>query len=547
VFDLCRVFVGVWRAWASTAQCVCALLMGVCAEGVQATLCSRCPTSLMAADDADVGVVTDRACAVFSQDLPAATSHGSAADTRAGTIGGRGSLQDVEHVPYGPPDKSASPSDTWGSVVKCMPCRQAARLHLPVIAEEDAEAMRSVDAEAVRSEDAEAVRSVDGAREADGEGLAAEGDDEYRRSLAAGGSAGSGGGARRRSYGVLRWNASSAYPDGAKYTGEILDGAPDGRGALVSKYGLYVGEFVRGKREGKGEFTSVSGDSYSGDWGDFGAFFPGTGTNWGGVLNGMGIAKYRSNARVALRALATGLLTPAQVGSAGGTYEGEWMDGEWHGMGAFSAANGDVFLGEFFRGKLDGRGMLHLHDGGFYKGGWRMGRKEGNGTFYYANGDLYEGGWLDDLRHGWGVMWYWEGSMYQGYWEMGLKEGWGRETIERTGLVFEGRFRGNVRHGHGVVHYGNGDAYHGNFVDGMRHGDGVMHYADALFKDVGYQIKAGFMFDEPRFSSRMTQVDLATAIIMPLDGDADPDDNLQYWGQINTNYLVGDGYQGSGR
>ena len=55
------------------------------------------------------------------------------------------------------------------------------------------------------------------------------------------------------------------------------------------------------------------------------------------------------------------------------------------------------------------------------------------------------------------------------------------------------------------------------------------------------------MFDEPRFSSRMTQVDLATAIIMPLDGDADPDDNLQYWGQINTNYLVGDGYQGSGR
>jgi len=97
---------------------------------------------------------------------------------------------------------------------------------------------------------------------------------------------------RQTYYGVLRWNASSAYPDGAKYTGEIVDGAPHGRGALVTKYGLYIGEFVRGKRQGKGEFTSVSGDTMSGDWGDFGSYFPGTGTNWGGVLNGMGIAKY---------------------------------------------------------------------------------------------------------------------------------------------------------------------------------------------------------------------------------------------------------------
>jgi hypothetical protein len=62
---------------------------------------------------------------------------------------------------------------------------------------------------------------------------------------------------RRMYYGVLRWNASSAYPDGAKYTGEIVDGAPHGRGALVTKYGLYVGEFVRGKRHGKAH-TKIS-------------------------------------------------------------------------------------------------------------------------------------------------------------------------------------------------------------------------------------------------------------------------------------------------
>ena len=64
-------------------------------------------------------------------------------------------------------------------------------------------------------------------------------------------------------------------------------------------------------------------------------YISGTGTNWGGVLNGIGVAKYRANARVALRALATGAMTREQVGSAGGTYEGDWKDGEWHGNGAF--------------------------------------------------------------------------------------------------------------------------------------------------------------------------------------------------------------------
>ena len=39
---------------------------------------------------------------------------------------------------------------------------------------------------------------------------------------------------------------------------------------------VHTGEFVRGKRQGKGVFTSVAGDELSGDWGDFGGFFPGT-------------------------------------------------------------------------------------------------------------------------------------------------------------------------------------------------------------------------------------------------------------------------------
>ena len=106
----------------------------------------------------------------------------------------------------------------------------------------------------------------------------------------------------------------------------------------------------------QGEFTSVTGDSLSGDWGDFGSYFPGTGTNWGGVLNGMGIAKYRANAKVALRALSTGLLTPAQVGSAGGTYEGDWKDGKQNGKGTEYFADGGRYEGEFKDDQANGKG-----------------------------------------------------------------------------------------------------------------------------------------------------------------------------------------------
>jgi hypothetical protein len=52
-------------------------------------------------------------------------------------------------------------------------------------------------------------------------------------------------------------------------------------------------------------------------------------------LSGKGFGRYAANAAVALRALQSGMMTVEQVGTAGGTYEGEWVDGEWHGYGSF--------------------------------------------------------------------------------------------------------------------------------------------------------------------------------------------------------------------
>jgi len=190
---------------------------------VPGSLCSRCPTSFIAAEDSTAGVVTDRACAVFSADLPPSNAHGN----------GHGTLGVGGHA------LAASQTRTNSMAVKCMPCRHAARLRLQVIPEEGAASMR----QHVSKDNAGDA----GLTHYDGPDASAPGgpqgmgwDEEEEASLK-----------RRMYYGGLRWNASSAYPDGAKYTGEIVDGAPHGRGALVTKYGLYVGEFVRGKRHGK--------------------------------------------------------------------------------------------------------------------------------------------------------------------------------------------------------------------------------------------------------------------------------------------------------
>lgn len=72
-------------------------------------------------------------------------------------------------------------------------------------------------------------------------------------------------------------------------------------------------------------------------------------------------------------------------------------------------------------------------------------------------------------------------------------------------------------------------------------------------QDTGFNLKAGFMFGEPRSDLNPT-LDPAAAVpdpdvafSVPRQFDDAPDDNLQYWGRANTNYLVGEGYTGAGR
>ena len=80
-------------------------------------------------------------------------------------------------------------------------------------------------------------------------------------------------------------------------------------------------------------------------------------------------------------------------------YEGEMMDGQFHGEGTYLLFNGTEYSGQWQHGVLTGKGVaIYAKDG-------------------VPTGCKYEGGWLDHKAHGYGVLVYENGSRYEGYFE----------------------------------------------------------------------------------------------------------------------------------
>ncbi|MBV9541742.1 MAG: hypothetical protein JO167_10795, partial [Alphaproteobacteria bacterium] len=58
-------------------------------------------------------------------------------------------------------------------------------------------------------------------------------------------------------------------PDGSRYTGEIVDAAPNGKGVLFNGAGdRFTGTFKNGQLHGHGTVVWANGDRYDGDWKD---------------------------------------------------------------------------------------------------------------------------------------------------------------------------------------------------------------------------------------------------------------------------------------
>ena len=164
------------------------------------------------------------------------------------------------------------------------------------------------------------------------------------------------------------------YKDGAVYQGFTNNKLFNGKGRLTHASGdIYHGDWKDGKAHGKGVYVSKeSGTLYDGDWVQ-------------DEQHGFGVEMFKHG----------------QV-----RYEGEYRQGAKTGKGKFMTAAGHVYEGEFLDGKFHGQGRYYNADKKrTYIGTFK------NNTIHkcqieFADGQRYDGEVKDEMMHGAGVIYY---------------------------------------------------------------------------------------------------------------------------------------------
>jgi len=140
-------------------------------------------------------------------------------------------------------------------------------------------------------------------------------------------------------------------------------------------------------------------------------------------------------------------------------WEGEWLEGERHGVGQLSLRDGSVVSGVWEGNAWAGGGarIVYGNGSGVYEGGvvaetWQ---RQGRGVWRGSNGEVYEGDWSSDQRSGHG-------------------------HLTQPPRTYIGEFCNNLPDGDGSLSYGSGLRYTGRFSQGLRHGRGVLEFPRGL-------------------------------------------------------------------
>jgi len=161
------------------------------------------------------------------------------------------------------------------------------------------------------------------------------------------------------------------WPDGSCYEGDRQNGYAHGHGKLTRLDGsTYVGEWVTGEKNGRGQES----------WAD------------------------------------------------GTSFEGEYLNSCRHGQGFLRVHNGMTYEGQFVNEKMHGQGMCTFADGRSFNGQWQQGHITGHGDMTWPNGSEYSGEYVKDAKHGSGTFKWPDGRSYAGQWMLGKQDGTGIAT-----------------------------------------------------------------------------------------------------------------------
>lgn len=175
---------------------------------------------------------------------------------------------------------------------------------------------------------------------------------------------------------------------------------------------------------------------------------------------------FRKQVVIALLGVAWG--TAAAVAQQG---SGSWVGDSRTGCkvwGYASEANRTVtWSGACVGGYASGRGVVEWFAGGRltdrYEGDMVEGTYHGTGSYAFPNGDRYQGGWSRGLQEGHGS-YVSNGWRYDGDYAEGLPSGHGAMVLQ-NGDRYEGDFAANLPHGAGTARIGR-ETYAGNWVKG---------------------------------------------------------------------------------
>lgn len=144
---------------------------------------------------------------------------------------------------------------------------------------------------------------------------------------------------------------SEKIHQGGAYSGEVLDGVPNGIGTWTSPDSQeYVGAWQDGLWHGDGAHTAADGSENVGEYQN-------------GQRNGRGTWTHPD----------------------GRTYVGEFQEDRMHGQGVHTFSNGDMYAGAFENGKQHGQGAYTFSDGSVVAGDWQNG-KPWQGKYADASG-----------------------------------------------------------------------------------------------------------------------------------------------------------------
>ena len=87
--------------------------------------------------------------------------------------------------------------------------------------------------------------------------------------------------------------------------------------------------------------------------------------------------------------------------------------------------NGVIYWGQWTEDLKTrmGKGRLVWLDGSLYEGQWTNGQSHGIGRLIHADGDIYVGEWRNNKANGQGKYLHFDGSVYKGQWENDQQHG----------------------------------------------------------------------------------------------------------------------------